>query len=116
MKEAVVFGLPFRDIMNSNPDRLLRIVENAFASAKDTVNQYLFKTVYDKTSFLNVLAALYNSPSNWKSSEAISPSGSTFCLNATWKKRAPELVEQHRKNIANIQSLLDTMLPVGVEI
>ena len=217
MKEAVVFGLPFRDIMNSNPDRLLRIVENAFASAKDTVNQYLFKTVYDdctadfetfkeqfeksvvafgdvsdtrvgleekgrvsafiaampakKGGFFQVafkqkvlpegeiayedfqlLSELYNAASTlrkdvlnslfevqmsereWMEAslhlsefnlgglslhtlQLFQESLGTITFSTSGKIfRAPELVEQHRKNIANIQSLLDTMLPVGVEI
>lgn len=217
LKEAVVFGLPFRDIMNSNPDRLLRIVETVFASAKDTVNQYLFKTVYDdctadfetfkeqfeksvvafgdvsdtqvdleekgmisaliatmparKSSFFQIafnqkilpegeitsedfqlLGELYNAASTlrkdvlnalfevqmsereWMETslhlsefnlgglslhtlQLFQESLGTITFSTSGKIfRAPELVEQHQRNIANIQSLLDTMLPVGVEI
>lgn len=217
LKEAVVFGLPFRDIMNSNPDRLLRIVETSFASVKDMANQHFFKTVYrdcsddfeifkeqfeksvvvfgnasdtrvvteekEKVSALiatmparksdffqiafkqkvlpegeitsenfQLLSELYNAASllrkdvlnsllevqmsdrEWMETglhlsefnlgglslhtlQLFQESLSTITFSMSGKIfRTPELVEQHKKNIANIQSLLDTMLPVGVEI
>lgn len=217
LKETVVFGLPFRDLMNSNPDRLLRVVEAAFSSVKDKVNKHLFQTVYDdcvadfksfKEQFEQSVVSFGDTGDTWVNSEekgrirsliaAMPVAKGNFFLSAFGQKvlpegeitvedfqllselynaastlrkdvlnslfevqmsekewmdvslhlsefnlgglslhtlqlfkeslgtitfstsgkifRSQELVEQHRGNIASIQSLLDTMMPVGVEI